>query len=234
MKSNDFFKKLASKFLWGNLAAMAAVVVALCLGGKFGLDLYTHHGQGIPVPNIKGMDFDKASDLLESDGLLIVVTDSGYNKNLPANCILAQSPGYGTKVKEGHTIYVTVNSPSSPAFTIPDVIDNSSSREAMAKLQSMGFKLTQPKMVMGEKDWVYGIESQGRRVANGDLVPIDAPLTLLVGNGQYDEGSVDIDYAEHDEAETNQDIDEFEEVTEPQTKEETTEEQGHTQQTDKK
>lgn len=226
MNSNDFFKKLASRYLWGNLVAMAAVVVLLCFGVKFGLDLYTHHGQGIPVPNIKGMDFDKAQELLENDGLEIVVTDSGYNKALPANCILAQSPGYGTEVKEGHTIYVTVNSPSSPTFAIPDIIDNSSSREAMARLQSIGFKLTQPKMVNGEKDWVYGIECGGRRVANGDQVAIDSPLTLLIGNGQYDNGSVDIDYSEHDDAETNNDIDEFEEVSEPvgTTHEETTEE----------
>ena len=215
MKSNEFFKKLASKYLWGNLVAMVAVVVILCCCVKFGLDIYTHHGEGIPVPNIKGMDFDKASELLESDGLQVVVTDSGYNKALPANCILAQSPGYGTKVKEGHIIYVTVNSPSSPTLTIPDVIDNSSSREAMAKLQSMGFKLTQPKMVTGEKDWVYGIECRGRRIANGDMVAIDSPLTLLIGNGQYDEGSVDIDYSEHSDEDTYQEIDQFEEVHEP-------------------
>ena len=215
MKSNEFFKKLASKYLWGNLAAMTAVTVLLCCGVKFGLELYTHHGEGIPVPNIKGMNFDKASQLLESDGLLVVVTDSGYNKSLPANCILAQSPGYGTKVKEGHIIYVTVNSPYSPTITIPDVIDNSSSREAMAKLKSMGFKLTQPKMVTGEKDWVYGIECRGHRIANGDMVATDMPLTLLIGNGQYDEGTVDIDYNEHTEEDTYKEIDEFEEVKEP-------------------
>lgn len=196
MKTKDFFGKLFSKYLLGHLAAMALTIVGLCVGVKYGLDFYTHHGEGIPVPNIRGMAYDKAKALVEGNGLLLVVTDSGYNKQLPADCILMQTPGYGAKVKEGHTVYVTVNSPSSPTVTIPDIIDNCSSREAMAKLRALGFKLGEPRMVTGEKDWVYGIESRGRRVANGDVVSVEAPLTLLIGNGQYDEDNVDIDYSE--------------------------------------
>ena len=50
MKSSDFLNKFKSWYLWKNLIAMAAVVVLLCLGVKFGLDLYTHHGESIPIP----------------------------------------------------------------------------------------------------------------------------------------------------------------------------------------
>ena len=53
MESSEFVKKFKSWYLWKNLLAMAAVVIALCLGVKFGLDVYTHHGQSIPIPNIK-------------------------------------------------------------------------------------------------------------------------------------------------------------------------------------
>lgn len=218
MKTKDFFRKVFSRYLMGHLAAMALVVLLLCLGVKFGLDLYTHHGEGIPVPNIKGMTFDKAKSLVEGNGLLIEVSDSGYDKRLPADCVLMQSPGYGAKVKEGHTVYVTVNAASSPTVTIPDIVDNCSSREAMAKLRSLGFKLGEPKMVTGERDWVYGIESQGRRVANGDAVSVEAPLTLLVGNGQFDSTEVDIDYSVIErEVEENfgDEKDEFEVVDEP-------------------
>ena len=133
--------------------------------------------------------------MIMEDGLNILVTDSGYNKKLPANIILAQSPGDGTLVKSGHTIYVTVNSPSSPTFSIPDLVDNSSYREAEAKLMAIGFKLLPPKLVPGEKDWVYGIISRGRRVAAGDMVSIETPLTLLIGNGSYDSDE-DLDYIE--------------------------------------
>ena len=185
MNVKEFFKKVYSRFLLLNLLAMMLVIVALALGVKYGLELYTHHGEGIKVPDLTNMTYEKAFQLLDSDGLQIMVSDSGYNKKLPADCILAQTPGPGTEVKQGHIIYVTVNSPSSPSFVIPDIVDNSSYREAEAKLMALGFKLLPPQYVVGEKDWVYGIMSRGRRVNTGDLVSIGTPLTLLVGNGHY-------------------------------------------------
>ena len=141
MKAREFFGKFCSKFLIGNLLAMLLVVIAVMFGVKFGLEAYTHHGQGIPVPKIEGMRYSEARMMIEELKLNIIVSDSGYNKKLPADCILAQNPGQGTNVKEGHTVYVTVNSPSSPSFPIPDVVDNSSYREAEAKLMAIGFKL---------------------------------------------------------------------------------------------
>ena len=214
MKTKDFFGKFCSKFLIGNLIAMVLVIFALLVGVNYGLDWYTHHGEGIRVPNIEGMSISKARTMIEESGLIIVVTDSGYNKRLPADCVLAQNPGPGTYVKEGHTIYVTVNSPSSPSFPIPDVVDNSSYREAEAKLMAIGFKLLPPQYVMGEKDWVYGILCRGRRVSTGDQVSIETPLTLIIGNGQYDAGE-DIDYVEPEyRMMESGHVDEFEEVTE--------------------
>ncbi len=216
MTIKQFFGKLLGGYLWGNLLAMLLVVVALCFGVKYGLEIYTHHGEGIKVPNVEGMFFSKAVQLVEGDGLRIVVSDSGYNKRLPADCILAQTPGAGMSVKQGHVVYVTVNSPSSPSFPIPDIVDNSSYREAEAKLMAMGFQMLPPKRVPGEKDWVYGILSRGRRVGTGDMISTGAPLTLLIGNGQYG-AYEDIDYTVPEmDAVTpdNGDIDEFVEVEE--------------------
>ncbi len=223
MKTKDFFGKFFNGYLLGNLIAMVLVIVALCLGVKYGLEWYTHHGEGIKVPKIEGMTFTDARSLILEDGLNILVADSGYNKKLPANCVLAQNPGPGTLVKSGHTIYVTVNSPSSPTFAIPDIVDNSSYREAEAKLTAMGFKLLPPKLVPGEKDWVYGILCRGRRVASGENISIETPLTLMIGNGEYDTDEIDLDYIEPeyrlepDEVEiggTYEGRDDFEEVTE--------------------
>ena len=190
MKVKEFFGKFGSAFLWGNLLAMLIVIVLLALGVKYGLDWYTHHGEGVRIPKVEGMDYGKARSLLEAHGLNIMVSDSGYNKAMAANSVLIQNPGAGTTVKLGHTVYVTVNSPSSPSFAIPDIVDNSSFREAEAKLTSLGFKLTPPQEVAGEKDWVYGIISRGRRVGTGDRVTTDAPLTLIVGSGGYEDENV--------------------------------------------
>ena len=215
MNAKEFFGKLGGHYVLLNLLAMAVVIVALCFGVKYGLELYTHHGEGIVVPKVQGMTYNKARLLLEQEGLVILVSDSGYNKTLPADCILAQTPGTGTKVKQGHIVYVTVNSPMSPSFTIPDIVDNSSVREAEAKLTAMGFRLLPAQTVPGERDWVYGIVCRGRRVSNGDRIPIDYPLTLLVGGGGLGETDefeyVDQSYSVPQESQ----IDDFEEITEP-------------------
>jgi hypothetical protein len=209
MKAKEFLGKLFRNYIVRHLIAMVFVVILLCIGIGFGLDYYTHHGEAIPVPDLKGQSYDKAYRLLEAKGLKIEVTDSGYNKQLPANSILAQTPTFGQKVKQGHVIYVTVNSPHSPTFAIPDIVDNSSLREAEARLSAIGFRLTPPLMISGEKDWVYGILCRGRRIANGDRIAIDEPLTLMVGRGTLD----DTDSLEY--VGQPGEMDEFEEVKEP-------------------
>ena len=189
----EFLGKLFRNYIVRHLMAMALVVILLCVGVGFGLDIYTHHGEGIVVPNLKGMTYDKACQQAAQRGLVIVVNDSGYSKQLPANSVLAQTPVSGQKVKEGRIIYVTINSSHSPTFAIPDIVDNSSLREAEARLQAMGFRLTEPLLIDGEKDWVYGILCRGHRVSNGDRVSMDNPLTLMVGKGTFDESdSVEI------------------------------------------
>ena len=217
MNTKEFFSKFCSKFLIGNLIAMVLVIILLIVGVNYGLDWYTHHGEAIRVPNIEGMSITKARELMAEKGLEIVVADSGYNKRLPADCVLTQSPDAGLTVKTGHTIYVTINSTNSPSVAIPDVVDNSSYREAEAKLISLGFKVLPPQYVTGEKDWVYGVTCNGRRVSAGERISIEQPLTLQVGSGQYgvDEelnvvGSEEADMLGAD----GSDVDDFEEVRE--------------------
>lgn len=222
MNPSEFLRKFTSRYLWGNILAMAVVVVVACVGVKIGLDVYTHHGESIPIPDVRHKSFDDARYLLEDAGLQIVVSDTGYVRNLPPDCILDQSPAPGERVKSGHIIYVVVNASHTPTLTLPDVIDNSSLREAIAKLTAMGFKLTQPEYVDGEKDWVYGITVNGRHVVAGDKVSVNDYVTIQVGNGQRD-STEDINYIDAPEREPDNDfedeggdVDEFHEVHSPE------------------
>lgn len=219
MKQSEFFGKFKSWYLWGNLLAMFMVVLAVGIGVRYGLDVYTHHGESIEIPNVKHRQFADAEQILKNAGLKIEVVDTGYVKSLPANCILEQSPAPGEKVKSGHVITVTINASHSPTITLPDVIDNSSLREAMAKLSAMGFKLGMPQYIAGEKDWVYGILVKGRHVVAGDRISVEETLIIQVGNGLRDgEDSVDyIDPVSSDYGDEEGDIDDFEEVPEAET-----------------
>ena len=219
MTISEFMGKFKSSYLWGNLAAMAVVAVGLTMGVKYGLAIYTHHGESIPIPDLVHKKYADAEEILDNLGLQIVVSDTGYVKTLPPDCILEQTPAPGERVKSGHVIYVTINALHSPTITLPDVIDNSSLREAMAKLTAMGFKLAAPEFVPGEKDWVYGILVNGRHVAYGDKIPVDARLIIQAGNGQRDSGDsvnyVDPEYPRGGDFDESEDMDVFEEVPAP-------------------
>lgn len=216
MTPSEFIRKFKSKYLWGNLAAMAAVIIVLCTCVKFGLDIYTHHGESIIVPNLKNKSLDDAIKLLDHLGLEATVSDTGYVKTLPSGCILEQSLAPGDRVKSGHVMYLVINSSHTPTITLPDIIDNSSLREAMAKLTSMGFKLGQPKFVPGEKDWVYGVMVNGRNVTAGDKISVEDVLTIVAGNGRlsYEDSLsiVDDGYSDFDGFESGSEEDDFEEV----------------------
>ena len=183
MQTRTFIRKLCSRYIWLNLALMAALMMLLVLLLGWAAAVYTHHGEEISVPDICNKKFPDAENLLEAAGLTIVVSDTSYNRHLPPDCILQQSPDPGQKVKSGRGVYVTINASTKPTLIMPDIVDNSSLREAMAKLRILGFKVGEPQYVAGEKDWVYGAISRGQRLSAGDKVSIDAMVTLLVGNG---------------------------------------------------
>ncbi len=178
-------KKKPHKFpLWKNVIAMI-LVVALFVGGTyFGADLYTRHGEEISVPNLLNLTVDQACERLDMLGLQGEVRDSIYNRSLAPGLVCQQSIGAGNKVKQGRVIYLTVNTNHAETLTLPDLADNSSYREANAKLIAMGFNMTAPQYIDGERDWVYDVKCNGRSVCAGSRIEISDPVTLVVGNGR--------------------------------------------------
>lgn len=186
MTAKKFFRKLLGPYLWLNILAMIIITLLLCLGLKYGLDLYTHHGQTVEVPSIIHKSYNEAEEMLEQVHLDVIVSDTDYVKALPPDCVLEQSPLAGDIVKPGRVVYIKINASHTPRRPLPDVIDNSSLRDAQSKLSAMGFLLGDPEYIPGEKEWVYGIKCQGRQLSVGDKVSIEDQITLQVGDGRRD------------------------------------------------
>lgn len=178
----EFFSFKKNRFFWLNLIAMIVVVIGACWGTLLWLDHYTHHGEAYVVPNVKNKTLGEAQQALHNQKMEGLVIDSSYVKGLPDGMVLDQNPVGGARVKEGRTIYLTITTSKVPLVKLPDLIDNSSLRQAEAKLKAMGFRLTEPEYVSGEQDWIYGIKYRGRNLMSGDKVPHEAMLTLCVGN----------------------------------------------------
>lgn len=185
MTIKEFFSFRKNRFFWMNLLLMVLVVILLIFGLFFALDKYTLHGRSVEVPDVKGMSVSEARLVFKSRNLKAEVVDSSYVKELVPGKILEQNPAKGAKVKEGRVIYLTINTLSIPLQVVPDVADNSSLRQAQAKLKAAGFKLTEEEYIDGEKDWVYGVKYNGKELDYNEKVPIGATLTLMVGKGTY-------------------------------------------------
>ncbi|WP_025069189.1 PASTA domain-containing protein [Bacteroides gallinarum] len=184
MTIKEFFSFRQNKYFWINIVAMIVVVALLLFGTLKGIDIYTHHGEAVVVPDVKGMTVGEAGKVFGNRGLVCIVSDSTYVKDKPAGCILDYNPTAGQKVKEGRIIYLTINAVNIPLQEVPDVADNSSLRQAEARILASGFKLNDIRYIAGEKDWVYGVEYRERMLAMGEKVPMGATLTLVVGNGE--------------------------------------------------
>lgn len=197
MSISELFKKIFSRVLTLNCLGMIVLTLLLGVGTLVGLGMYTHHGEEITVPDIRGVDYEVAQKKLKALGLEIEVCDTGYVYNKAAYCVLEQSVKAGEKVKPGRLISLTINAPGPRLLTLPDLAENCSRREAEDKLRIMGFKLGAPEYIMGDPDWVYGVKINGREVLAGTKVSASTPLTLVIGvGGETDEynGNDSLDY----------------------------------------
>lgn len=187
-----------AKILLANAAAIVVAVIAIIVATMSWLNTYTHHGDSVVVPDVKGMSIENAISTFKSHDLIGIVSDSIYAKNKPLGTVLDSNPTIGSSVKRNRVIRLTINSQSIPLVRLPDLINNSSYRQAELQLTNAGFKLTEPELISGEQDWIYGIRYQGRILENNDKVQEGATLTLVVGNGngELSNDSVDTDTRE--------------------------------------
>lgn len=183
MTIKDFFTASTNRFFWLNILAMVFVAMALIFCIFKGLAVYTHHGEEVSVPNIKGMMPNEANSLLRKEGLVAKIVSTSYESNMRSGCILEVTPEVGEKVKKGRILFLTINSINAPLREIPDIIENSSARQAEAQLLAAGFHLSANQLVNGYMDWVYGILYNGRHMMTGEKIPQGSTLTLLVGDG---------------------------------------------------
>lgn len=184
---------------------MLLVLIAIIAGAWLWLGAYTQHGQSVVIPSVRGLNQYEAIKLLKAGGLEVEISDSIYQKTKPAGCIIEQNPEAGLSVKQGRVIYLTINSKSVPMTQLPDVGNNSSLRQATAKLLSSGFHLTQEEYISGDRDWVYEVKLNGRKLATHESVPVGAILTLVVGNGMT-ESNMNDSLSNDIEGETSSDL----------------------------
>jgi beta-lactam-binding protein with PASTA domain len=69
----------------------------------------------VAVPEIVFKTVDDAKELLNNEGLKLIVSSQKYNSTVPEGCIISQSPKAGKKVTKGTGIGVVVSLGKQPS-----------------------------------------------------------------------------------------------------------------------
>jgi beta-lactam-binding protein with PASTA domain len=177
-------KKYFTKTLLYNLLIALAMLIVLLLLVQWSLKSYTRHGELIPVPDLKGKTLEQTIKLLDEKGLEYKVIDSAFNVKFPALTIVEQTPKSGTNVKNGRTIYLTINASNSPTVEVPDLIGRSSLKYAKMQLESYGLTVGE---IIYKPDphlnALIGLEINGRPVSKKMKVPVGTVVNLILGDG---------------------------------------------------
>ncbi len=133
----------------------------------------------VEVPDILGMNYAEAQQLLESQGLQMEVEDKVYSAEYDVDQICEQTPKGGDTVKEGYKIRVSVSKGKSSSG-VPSLIDMTLD-EAKALIESYGYQV-------GTIETEDDASAEGTVISQSPEYGVNAPagtlINLVVSNGK--------------------------------------------------
>ena len=135
------------------------------------------------MPEVRNLPLEKAIEKLEAAGLKWEIADSSnYNESFKPGVITDQEPRTGSSIKAIRPVYLYVNAMHPREFVLPNLVQKSLTI-ARTTLHDMGFKYIEVDTVQSQYETVVSITANGRKVAPGKGVPINARIRITVGDG---------------------------------------------------
>lgn len=179
-----------------NLICIFGVGLIIVFGALLFLDSWTHHGETSTVPQVKGLSFQNARQLLAEADLNVEISDSIYDRTSAPGTVLESWPKAGAVVKRGRQVYVTITAFSPKMLTISMPVIGVSSRQAVSYLEALGITSIRLVSVPSQyPDLVENAVSDGKVLTVGATLPVTASVTLEVGTAPVetlDSDSLDI------------------------------------------
>jgi hypothetical protein len=179
------YTKRLIKILIFNLGLMACVSCGLIwLFFHLGLPTITKHGQAITVPNLKGIPIEELKEILSTRHLRYKLTeDVIYLPSYPPSVVLEQYPKPGARVKEGRSIYITLNAAQPPEVAMPNLVDGSV-RNAYITLKSRGLAYNTITYITDiARNAVLEQWYNGQPIEPATRIPQGSKIDLVVGAG---------------------------------------------------
>lgn len=184
-----------------NIILMILVGTILVWLSSVWIDAWTRHGKEAVMPSVKGLSVYDAELRLSDAGFDVVIADSIYDAAVKPGTVVDQNPKANSTVKDGCTVYLSINAFSPRQVVLPTLTDISY-RQAKSILDGLGIKNVTTDTVPSDfKDLVLSVKRDGKRLMAGARVPINAKIVVEIGagipeeilNNEVDADSMDID-----------------------------------------
>jgi len=193
-KAIGFFKRtigfIASKTLLKHSIFAVVGGFLLIVLVFLSLNLITHHGEGLSVPDFSGLNMKQVEKLADDKNLNYKIIDSVYNAPGKKGSVIAQIPPAGFKVKEDRAILLTVKTFNPQKILMPD-FTKVSLIQAKADIETYGLKIGELKYIPNNAtNRVLEQEFEGRVIKPGTLIEKYSKIDLVLGMGKSDKVTI--------------------------------------------
>jgi beta-lactam-binding protein with PASTA domain len=179
---SKFIDYLRSKTFRKNLILAIGSILLFLIIIFYSLGFYTHHGEGLPVPKLKGLTIEKAIEILEEKGLRYQINDSIFLIDKPPGFVVEQDPDPNTNVKTNRTIYLIITR-DAPNIKFPD-IQGRTYLEVLSILNNYQLKVGDTTYRSDvAKDVVLEALIGGNIVSKGQSISKGSNINLVLGDG---------------------------------------------------
>ncbi len=186
----NIFAFVTTKLFIKQVGLLILCYLLLIGGTLLYLDIRTHHGEKIAVPNIVGKHIDDIEELLEESELEYIVLDSIYRPDVREGTIIKQNPEPTSRtkvfVKSSRIVEISLSKKIN-YVVVPDLL-HKSKRYAESILKNRGLKFQFSfKISPNNIDAVISQKVKGRRIREGEKVPYGTVIHLIIGKASKED-----------------------------------------------
>ncbi|NCO55555.1 MAG: penicillin-binding protein [Bacteroidetes bacterium CG02_land_8_20_14_3_00_31_25] len=179
---------LKSRKFFIHLGLAIGVTIILLITSFFSINLYTHHGEAISVPDLSGLSFEQSQRIADNKGFIVEISDSVHFHDKEKGTVVSQEPVPNSKVKTGRTIYLVVNGIEAEKVPMPD-LTGISVRQATSDAELFGLKIGKLSYVPDISTTVLEQKYKGKSIKTNTLILKGATIDLIVGKGESNENT---------------------------------------------
>ncbi len=188
---------LTSRIFWVNFGKQMGIIAGLLFLLFWGMKCFTRHGDAVKVGNYVQKNIREVQNMADDAGFDIVVTDSIYREDFPADVVLEQNPTANSYVKSGRTIYVKITTNRGNLVRLPDIKGNDQVDSYIELLNMTKIKvgkidtIADPNLSDGTiLQVLVGNEDVFKKLGDGVMVREGSQIRLVIAKREINEREV--------------------------------------------